>query len=220
MRVLFPLFVALGSTGPTVSDRAAQVAVPDGAIVWSQARPLTWSDFKGVATRDLDGARSAISHTIAVGCRDGGLYVRVLAMFLPAQSWVTYRIVSSGLASRVGLQHEQIHFDIAELYARRMRKMYGELPDPCPQPDDALQKLADPLLRGVSATQRRYDDETSFGELEAVQLEWKKRVARELAELDAFQDRGEGQAAAAATPAISLSPCHFVLELAEGCQVT
>lgn len=158
------------------------------AIVWSETRRLTWDDFRARPIRELDGARSALNYRTRVGCRNQRLHFRILAVFLPAQSSVTYRIISSGLASRVGLAHEQLHFDLAEVYARRIRRMYAELPDPCPRSDEALEALADPLFREAADAQRRYDDYTRFGESEARQLEWGKRIAADLAELKAWAD--------------------------------
>jgi len=179
------LMCGLASAAP-----AARALAQDDAIVWTATRKLTWDDFKAKPLRELDGARSAISHTVQIGCRGGSLQVRVLTLFHPQQSSVTYRIISSGLASRVGLAHEHLHFDIAEIFARRIRGMYAELAEPCPRTDEALQALADPIFRELQAEQRRFDDQTRFGELEAKQLEWAKRIAAELDALQAFQDGG------------------------------
>lgn len=179
------LMCGLASAAP-----AARALAQDDAIVWTATRKLTWDDFKAKPLRELDGARSAISHTVQIGCRGGSLQVRVLTLFHPQQSSVTYRIISSGLASRVGLAHEHLHFDIAEIFARRIRRMYAELAEPCPRTDEALQALADPIFRELQAEQRRFDDQTRFGELEAKQLEWAKRIAAELDALQAFQDGG------------------------------
>ena len=179
------LMCGLASAAP-----AARALAQDDAIVWTATRKLTWDDFKAKPLRELDGARSAISHTVQIGCRGGSLQVRVLTLFHPQQSSVTYRIISSGLASRVGLAHEHLHFDIAEIFARRIRQMYAELAEPCPRTDEALQALADPIFRELQAEQRRFDDQTRFGELEAKQLEWAKRIAAELDALQAFQDGG------------------------------
>jgi hypothetical protein len=161
-------------------------ATQDDPIVWSATRKLTWDDFKAKPRRELDGARSAISHTIQTGCRNGALQARVLTLFHPEQSSVTYRIISSGLASRVGLAHEQLHFDLAEVFARRIRQMYTELAQPCPRSDDALQALADPILLELQAEQRRFDDQTSRGELEARQIDWAKKIAAALDALKTF----------------------------------
>lgn len=180
------LLLAAGLLAPPDALDGIRPPIQDDAIVWSADRQLTWDDFKGKPIRELDGARSALNYRTAVGCRNQRLQVRILTVFLPAQSSVTYRIISSGLASRVGLAHEQLHFDLAEVFARRVRRMYAELKSPCPRTDDALNALADPVFREAAETQNRYDDYTRFGESEARQLEWAKRIAADLAELEAW----------------------------------
>src|SRR5687767_2989297 len=109
----------------------AQQPAQDDLIVWSESRRLTWDDFKArPPSGQLVGAKSALGFGFVFGCRDNQLHTRVVARFHPQQSYVGYRIISSGLASRAGLQHEQIHFDLAELYARKIRKFFRELKDP------------------------------------------------------------------------------------------
>ena len=178
-----------------VSFVAAAAAGQDDAIAWSSTRRLTWADFQGKAVNDLDGARSAVNTAMAVGCREGVLQFRVVTQFIPRQSFVTYRITSSGLASRAGIEHEQIHFDLAEVYARRIRKMYTELPAPCPRFDEALGAMADRFLRELASIQRRYETETRSGENGARQADWSKRVAADLTALDAFKDSGSRELA-------------------------
>lgn len=163
---------------------------PQGAhevIVWSAARRLDWKDFKGKPPAGtLGGALSAISHDYAVGCRDQVLQVRVQTIFMPRQSWVTYRIASSGLASRVGLVHEQIHFDLAEVYARRIRKLFRELRDPCPRSDAELMGMAEQVIKDHWTAQRRYDTETENGQVGRRQEDWQRKIAGELAALSEF----------------------------------
>jgi hypothetical protein len=140
-------------------------------ITWSVTRKLDWRDFRARPPRDLDGARSVLSYHYQVGCRNERLQAEVTAQFLPDQSWVAYRIVSSGLASRVGLRHEQTHFDLKEAYARRARKLFAELPAPCPRLDEELATLAEAVFRDEAAAQRRFEIETRAGENEAKQIE-------------------------------------------------
>ena len=159
----------------------------DEVIVWSAVRKLDWKDFKGKPPAGtLGGALSAISHDYAAGCRDQVLQVRVQTVFMPRQSWVTYRIASSGLASRVGLVHEQIHFDLAEVYARRIRKMFRELRDPCPRPDAELMGMAEAVIKDHWTAQRRYDTETENGQVGRRQEDWQRKIAGELAALAEF----------------------------------
>jgi hypothetical protein len=170
------------------ADAGAQAGAkaPLNVIVWSASRPLTWDDFRARPPGHLTGALSMLSHNYSFGCRDGRLHAEIVAEFLPDQSYVAYRILASGLASRAGLEHEQIHFDLAEVYARRVRKFFHELSDPCPRPDEALEALADKILREGRARQRRYDTETQSGENGLRQATWAKTVERELVELAAF----------------------------------
>ena len=168
---------------------------PQGAeeiIVWSATRKLDWKDFRSKPPPNtLAGALSAISHDYAVGCRDQALQLRVQTIFVPGRSWVTYRIVSSGLASRVGIRHEQIHFDLAEVYTRRIRKMFRELRDPCPRSDAELAGMVEQIIKEHWTAQRRYDTETENGQLEAKQNDWEKRIAAELTALAPFAERPE-----------------------------
>jgi hypothetical protein len=158
-------------------------------IPWSPSRKLTWQDYKASAPNRLDGARTALNYQSAVGCRNGRLEATVRAVFLPQQSWVAERIRSSALGTRVGLQHEQVHFDLAEVYARRARKMLAELKNPCPRSDEDLGALVDRVLRDLYAAQQRYENETRAGENETRQLEWVTDVARDLAALAAFAEK-------------------------------
>jgi len=161
-------------------------------IVWSATRKLDWKDFRSKPPPNtLAGALSAISHDYAVGCRDQALQLRVQTIFVPGRSWVTYRIVSSGLASRVGIRHEQIHFDLAEVYTRRIRKMFRELRDPCPRSDAELAGMVEQIIKEHWTAQRRYDTETENGQLEAKQNDWEKRIAAELTALAPFAERPE-----------------------------
>jgi hypothetical protein len=161
----------------------------DDVIAWSATRKLDWKDFKGKPPpTTLAGALSAISHDYAVGCRNQALQLRVQTIFQPNRSWVTYRIVSSGLASRVGIKHEQIHFDLAEVYARRIRKMLRELRDPCPRSDEELAGLVEQVIKDHWTAQRRYDIETENGQLEGKQNDWEKRIAKELTALAAYEE--------------------------------
>lgn len=183
--------------GVTLAGMLALAGVPfgqgprsaDDVIVWSATRKLEWTDFKSKPPPNtLAGALSAISHDYAVGCRDQALQMRVQTIFQPNRSWVSYRIVSSGLASRVGIKHEQIHFDLAEVYARRIRKMLRELRDPCPRSDEELAGMVEQVIKEHWTAQRRYDTETENGQLEGKQNDWEKRIAKELTALAGFEE--------------------------------
>jgi hypothetical protein len=184
------LLLAFGVLLPGGADwRKSQAAVDPqpSVIVWSPTRKLSWEDFRAKPPGGrLTGALSAVGFNYAFGCRDGALHAEIVAEFMPDRSYVADRIITSGLASRAGLEHEQIHFDIAEVYARRVRKFFRELTDACPRADEALTALAQKILKDAAERQRRYDSETHSGEMGVRQDEWARTIRRELTELAAF----------------------------------
>src|SRR5436190_4980330 len=89
-------------------------------IPWSINRKLTWNDFHGFASSYSQAdAATAIHISARPFYHKKKLYYDVNAYFIPNQSW--FRTKSAAL-----LRHEQLHFDIAELYARKVRKKISE----------------------------------------------------------------------------------------------
>jgi hypothetical protein len=85
-------------------------------INWSQHRQLEWGDFKGEFPGDENYA--AVSHNgiEAMAGLTRRSDVKVKAIFYTQTSWVETTTLSSDV-----LLHEQTHFDLTELYARKMR---------------------------------------------------------------------------------------------------
>jgi len=177
--------LALACLCAVVPSSAYQTAAVD-PIPWSASRKLDWRDFRAKAPGELQGARSMLKYSYSIGCRDDQLHADVTTLFLPDQSWVAYRVVSSGLASPLGLRHEQTHFDLKEVYTRRVRKMFGELASPCPRSDNELFAMAERVFQQEAAAQRLFEDETQAGTIEARQLDWEKRISADLESLSAF----------------------------------
>jgi hypothetical protein len=161
----------------------AQMAAHE-AMPWSMARPLAWSDFRGAPVlTGQEGARTAYGLFYAVRCVKREFEYRVVAAFLPKDSWVKPAVVVDPAESRRTLGHEQTHFDLAEIYARRMRETFSLLPNPCGRPEAELDSLAERFVRAEDAMQRTYDAETRHGLSAADQTRWDEQVARDLAAL-------------------------------------
>jgi hypothetical protein len=92
-------------------------------IPWSAERPLTWADFQGTPPRGIDRDAYTYYGISASFERDGEgrITAEVSCVFMPAESWVR----PPAKASAPLLAHEQLHFDLAELHARRFAR---ELP--------------------------------------------------------------------------------------------
>lgn len=161
---------------------------PHEAIPWSSARRLVWADFQGPpAQGGREAARTAYALFYGWKCRGQAFEFRVTAAFLPKQSWVKAATVRDSVESRRTLQHEQTHFDVSEVYARRMRRYFGDLPELCAKSDDELTALAQRLVQEEKAAQRRYDEETANGLVAVKQAEWDREIARQLTWLSRYK---------------------------------
>ncbi len=83
------------------------------------------------------------------------------------------------------LEHEQLHFDLAEIAVRRLRARFDELKGACANPDgDAvLHEEVVKADRALQEEQARFDAETSHGSNDLVQSQWGARIRQQLDQL-------------------------------------
>lgn len=81
------------------------------------------------------------------------------------------------------LQHESLHFDIAELYARYLRKELALLSQSKENSLDRYLSLRDSILQMADQKQLTYDEETIYGLNKKEQLQWSEDIQ---AEIDAW----------------------------------
>jgi len=165
------LFLYQISTNSTVSD---DNSIPEGpAIDWSPDRQLKWSDFKALH-KTANGFAVATS-TCGFGY-DGiisgnEIRINVYVKFYCNESWY-----DKDFEIKEVLRHEQLHFDICELYGRLFYKQIllkrekGELNE------NTLKKILNKLRNEYDAIQDKYDDETSNSTNRSKQFEWDQRI--------------------------------------------
>ena len=168
---------------PALDDVLREDLTADSAFPWSAARRLRWSDFRGQPPppgRGEEAAKTGYALFYAWKCRGEAFDFRVIAAFRPRQSWVKAVIMNDTAQNRSALGHEQTHFDLAEIHARKMRQSFNALPDACRKSDRELDALARRLLQEEKTEQQRYDAETEHGLRAAQQATWSREVARRL----------------------------------------
>ena len=80
-------------------------------------------------------------------------------------------------ANKELLKHEQLHFDMAEIAARKIRRLFDEHKATCPTGgDDALNRFVGEVTRDFRQEQARYDQETKHGTFLFGQGKWESRV--------------------------------------------
>jgi len=83
------------------------------------------------------------------------------------------------------LGHEQLHFDIGELFVRKLRKKLMEDPSVL-DTSDRLNKLFKKYFNLCVAEQRKYDNETNHSIIKSKQIYWEKKVVSELNKLNDY----------------------------------
>ena len=155
-------------------------------IGWKE-EALSWKDFKAAPDPDSPfsaNTSSGISYSWSMKSSATGkeYSYEVTSFFIPQKSWV-----KGGKTSKNLLAHEQLHFDITELHARKLRKALAEFDfQNSREVKAALQEIYKKAELKRAVTQKKFDAETRHSMDEAAQLKWQKFVAEELKKLEEF----------------------------------
>jgi len=166
--ILSLVVLVLFATSFFIDSKNNLTAKGNSDILWIADRPLTWSDFEAEPDYDNDFIKALTASSIrySYGCKDGEIDFQIDAIFKKDQSWVKEVARTS-----YHLGHEQLHFDITELYARKLRKVLKEKKYPCHRMYAFEQTIKDHLEKW-RLEQRTYDKETFFSVKEEEQSNW------------------------------------------------
>lgn len=176
--------------GPAAKPRPAAptAPAPAGPITWSASRPLTIADFQGrPGPSDRLAALTSAEIKAGAACRDFVFTGTVQATFDPKTSW--FRNPTTATANL--LRHEQMHFDITEVYARLLRQklVVFQAKANCNKLQPAFNNLTKGVYAEWSREQNRYDAETNHGLNAAKQDYWEKQTQIKLTQLQAFAEQ-------------------------------
>lgn len=164
------------------SNKTLKTPETPNEIFWNSTKPLQWSDFQGKPR-----AWSVfVAQTVSVieqtySCDGDHFSYSIKAKFNRKKSWT-----KTNQNAEV-LLHEQKHFDLTEIYARKMRKTYSRLENPCQYTMEDLGKIYDEYFLELRHMQTLYDIETDHGLDKADQKIWNKKIEVQLEELSFYQ---------------------------------
>jgi hypothetical protein len=150
-------------------------------IPWNENRKLEWSDFKGKPKKaSPNEALTDSGMSIELKCDGTSAEAVIKCFFSPSKSW------TKSTDSDYLLAHEQLHFDITELFVRKLRQKLDKHKGDC----EALSKNIDAYYnsnyREFVAYQDRYDSESKHSLNKEKQAYWEAKIQRELDELKAY----------------------------------
>ncbi|MBF8148279.1 DUF922 domain-containing protein [Winogradskyella sp. F6397] len=151
-------------------------------VEWSKDRKLTWSDFKASPNEDIL-AYALTSYKIEILPNDIMVdaneniqnyeSLTVVANFYTDHSWVYEE-------SPYLLLHEQLHFDIAALYAFKIRDAFEKLKEEKNANYNAYVNVYQKLWAECLQTQSFYDNETKHGQLVEINNSWIDKITQQI----------------------------------------
>jgi hypothetical protein len=146
-------------------------------IAWKESRPLTWDDYKGRPDTNSDAAASTSTFLkVEFHVSQGEFSYSIQCAFSPAQSWG--RSKTPGI-----LKHEQGHFDITEVFARKLhQQLVAYRFNPSSYKTD-LSQIYNTITREKEKFQDQYDRETDHSRKPEEQEKWSRKIAGMLKEL-------------------------------------
>lgn len=170
LKIILPLFPLLLLSSAFNNGRAVR-----DLIEWNDNQKVVWEDYKG---RIADTSKIA-SSTCGIYCipqiiGDSG-EVTLTAYFDRTKSWVSKKHSDSLL-----LQHEQGHFDLTEVYTRKLRKKIASLKLSDRNFTAEIQKFYNWAWEDLQKQQEAYDKATDHGAIEFAQSTWENYINKHL----------------------------------------
>lgn len=182
MTIAFTQGVYKNSSSETYSDDQKYIS-------WDVTRKLTPNDF--IASKKQDNTSEVASTASGFGfvindvngLYSGSIHVR----FYPYESWWDNSRIDINSKKYI-LKHEQVHFDICELFGRKLYKGILKLRDSKKLNERNLRKLYNKLEKEYSHYQNAYDKATKHSVNRVEQYYWNRQVANELDEMAEYAD--------------------------------
>ena len=168
---------------------AVGISTNDDTMTWNESRRLTWDDFRANPDPNSDAvALTASGITFGYSVKTSGARIidfstTVEAHFYPNKSWY---LENKGDAHILG--HEQLHFDITELYTRKFRKQLERL-EVNQNVKAQLKRLHTAINEALHETQKRYDAQSSHSINIEMQKQWEAFIKEELSKLEKYKSK-------------------------------
>ena len=163
---------------------------PEGSVIdWDKWIKLNQSNFKA-SSKGSPGfavATTASAFGFSIVDNNGSISGNIYVRFYCEKSWWNPEYKDSDILDDI-LEHEQLHFDICELYGRKLYKEIIILRNSGRLTEKYIDRLYDKIEKQYSDYQDKYDKETNHSIDRTEQAKWNRRIKKELAQLSIYSD--------------------------------
>lgn len=158
----------------------------DDMIDWKEDRLLVWDDYKGTPNPNSDAAALTATYlSIEYEMNQQGVGWTIQCKFSRPRSWVRSKTDHI-------LLHEQGHFDIAEIFARKLHKKMKEYRFNKNSYQKDLETIYNGITKEKENFQDQYDRETDHSREKEQQAKWTEKIKSSLKELKDYADYSKG----------------------------
>ncbi len=153
-------------------------------INWSPCYSLQWEDFEGVpdtTKKSFDAVSNPVVKYFLSSTEDT-FNIKVICFFVKSKSWARFK------NNDYLLLHERGHFNIAELFARKLRKAFNEYKFNYQTIRTDIQKIFINNTKERAIMDSIYDKETNYSKDNKKQEEWSSKIEKELNKLKEFKN--------------------------------
>lgn len=157
-------------------------------IIWEEDRKLNWGNFKSKINNQR--GTNVVAYTncgwvysvVKSSDPKAPVKIEIETVFNEDKSWKDEKRINDYV-----LGHEQKHFDIAEVFARKLRKEVTEKIKTSGDFNKYFQGIYNRILKDYRNFQASYDRDTKHGMDEVQQAEYNRIIAEELENLKSYK---------------------------------
>jgi hypothetical protein len=179
-KALIPVFLLLFPFSLATKGKGTVMVREEELVDWNPSRRLTWADYKANPDPASDAAASTTTYLgIEYSISNNSFGFKIQCRFSKDRSWGLHK-------TDYILSHEQGHFDIAEIFARKLNKAMGEYSFNKKSYQKDLKKIYQDIMEEKEKMQDDYDKETNHSIKKAKQAEWLEKIDELLKEYKDF----------------------------------
>lgn len=160
------------------------IAQNKNEIIWKEGERLSWKDFQGKPEPRFAAASTTYKLVAHIATEDQKTIFIIHAVFFKNSSWKKKKWINDGV-----LSHEQTHYDIVELFARKLRERTSLL---TAKKGEDLEKeflqIYGQTDQEMDEFQDLYDKETDGSMNGEEQRKWEKKIKEDLISLDKYKN--------------------------------
>ena len=152
----------------------------DNLIMWQESNKIAWTDFK--ATSNNSSPYKAFTESeikTEIAAKNNEAHISIKTFFDKNKSWVKSKTDEL-------LAHEQLHFDITELWSRKFRQKVSGKTFSYKTFQKEVSAIQNDIYKGSKDMQTAYDKETQHSIVVESQKKWEKKIAEDLQKLSAY----------------------------------